>query len=1304
MASRSQIEEPGNVIIQPQAQNVLDIPGSPSQKRPLPHILEIGITELWCPPAPTEILADICFVHGLKGHPFKTWYDDRGSGTEEARTATKTKKLKSFFRSARTKEDQVVDGDTLDPKKATRKHHGYYWPFDFIPNDFPNVRVLTYGYDSHPSHFYVGKTNQMTITQHAQTLLQKLTNNRVDCLTRPIIFVAHSLGGILVKDAIVQSSKYENHLKSLSQSCSAIFFFGTPHHGASAARYGEILTNVVGTLPGGFSMYKEILRGLKPNGEKLSLVEGDFNQFLNQNIPAEEKIQLYSFQESKPISSVKRFDGKVVPDLSSFFNRKDIEQCSHINENHMDMARFRSPSSSAYADFTAGIKGFLERIKRRREQSKSIVQERERARLATEHKVLMEILDFKERCVRQQQVSSTETTQKTFDWIWTSTFKEWLEHETPFFWISGKPASGKSTLMNYIAQAKETIQTLQNAHNRQWKVIYFFFDFRARDGIGNNMEGFIRCLLFQLCRDLPDLTQNIPELQHFLDSSTREQSTFTSERPLPIESLKKAFLQCLRNRSENIIILVDGLDEYEGQKVELTNFLKSLRRQNIKICIASRPDPPFPDAFEGIPKILMQELNFDAITCFSLNVLEQFYSSHQHTPAALHSLAKDVAQRSQGVFLWARFAIYELIEGLSYGESLGSPALEERLEAVPEEMEHIYSRIFKRYSPAYRKAAAIVLLLICYKVQEVTIGMLELAVRYHPEAWRDVADHWMLKSPETNDKSFSKRLLALTGGIVEDLPAQGRFMGMKFDCSLPRLIHRTADTFLEANGWKLLLGDEFALELGHEIWLRICAEAIYREGPSLSLRFPPNPDDDPSFYGLFFGLQKPLEVLEDESNIESSSSEAHSEKPGSEILLLAYATRRMFRHALDYEKLSTLSSRTLLPALNTAFIGIHARMGDGVCDWISMDHVSEIYDMDIEPIDYAVVHGLLLYVSECFRDGLQQQQQFRVGARQWIVGKFYGLLGHETSSSIAGTFNRRLRFLKALLLCDRHLESDPGHDTAFSMLKLLYEYSPVVADHELFCAVVNTSPKIVQWLITRRQHLDMKNLDIKLVGPGIDLDIKELCGSKNITLLAALGLRIAAGDWKDTRTILHYLAERGVTISEKCGPLGGILQYVIVKYADDIDELFEGLKVLVEEGADINQGGIRGKPLELLWEVANQSDYSSIHDVHYARRAIEKLLDHGAINERKDPYGQVPSKIQMKLFGCNWTDYQECKRYHQEGPRVAGKTWPGPVPLNPSDAFKLYSPYEIPYKQAMRRYREAMGIEIPSDEEEEGEE
>lgn len=286
-------------------------PLNPSRK-PLPQILEDGVTELWCPPDPAQILADICFVHGLMGHPWKTWYHGkvdpiRGGASDSNKKRFSLSRITSR-RSVATQNSEAI-GNSAGSK--TRNDKGCYWPLDLVPNDFDNVRVLTYGYDSHPSHFLADKTTQMNITQHAHKLLQQVTNARIDCLDRPLIFVAHSLGGILVKDAVVQSGKYENHLQALSQSCFAIFFFGTPHRGSNAARYGEILGSVIGALPSGISIYKEVLRGLKPNGEKLSLVEGDFNLLLDKNIPADQKIQIYSFQEGKAVTSLKLFDGKV---------------------------------------------------------------------------------------------------------------------------------------------------------------------------------------------------------------------------------------------------------------------------------------------------------------------------------------------------------------------------------------------------------------------------------------------------------------------------------------------------------------------------------------------------------------------------------------------------------------------------------------------------------------------------------------------------------------------------------------------------------------------------------------------------------------------------------------------------------------------------------------------------------------------------------------------------------------------------------------------------------------------------------
>lgn len=73
-----------------------------------------------------------------------------------------------------------------------------FWPEDLLPKDFPDARVLTFGYDSNVSQWFRGPANKNTLSEHAHDLLSAISGCRP--LHRPIIFIAHSLGGILVKE------------------------------------------------------------------------------------------------------------------------------------------------------------------------------------------------------------------------------------------------------------------------------------------------------------------------------------------------------------------------------------------------------------------------------------------------------------------------------------------------------------------------------------------------------------------------------------------------------------------------------------------------------------------------------------------------------------------------------------------------------------------------------------------------------------------------------------------------------------------------------------------------------------------------------------------------------------------------------------------------------------------------------------------------------------------------------------------------------------------------------------------------
>jgi hypothetical protein len=80
-----------------------------------------------------------------------------------------------------------------------------FWPKDLLAKDFPNAQVLTYGYDSQVTKFFKGPANQSGILAHGESLMRALEVQRRGCRQRPIIFLVHSLGGIILKQVSIKS-------------------------------------------------------------------------------------------------------------------------------------------------------------------------------------------------------------------------------------------------------------------------------------------------------------------------------------------------------------------------------------------------------------------------------------------------------------------------------------------------------------------------------------------------------------------------------------------------------------------------------------------------------------------------------------------------------------------------------------------------------------------------------------------------------------------------------------------------------------------------------------------------------------------------------------------------------------------------------------------------------------------------------------------------------------------------------------------------------------------------------------------
>ncbi|KAI1841866.1 hypothetical protein JX266_011944 [Neoarthrinium moseri] len=281
-------------------------------------------------------------VHGLRGHPQTTWEDDRKQSKDDEQLASSGRRsgFRSFFtprrRTGKTNRSHQQSDDASGEK--------IFWPSDYLVGDLPDARVWTYGYDADVIGGMFDANNKNSVSQHGRDLAVKLERD-IDN-TEPIIFVAHSLGGVIVKDALRRSVTCRLRTR-------LVVFLGTPHRGSSSAGWGLIASNLASAALQDSN--RTILRALEVNSEVLDNIQEEF-----QRLAFEQRIAVHSFQEAKGLSGVKGLSGKVVDDFSSKIGLPPpLETVESIDANHMQMARCTDKDDAQYRGIYGVLRQFI---------------------------------------------------------------------------------------------------------------------------------------------------------------------------------------------------------------------------------------------------------------------------------------------------------------------------------------------------------------------------------------------------------------------------------------------------------------------------------------------------------------------------------------------------------------------------------------------------------------------------------------------------------------------------------------------------------------------------------------------------------------------------------------------------------------------------------------------------------------------------------------------------------------------------------------------------------------------------------
>ena len=154
--------------------------------------------------------------------------------------------------------------------------NGLFWPVDLLRHDIPSARVLLFSYNSS----ILSNASSAHVASHAITLCDRLKNLRLkdEEKHRPIIFVAHSLGGLLVEQALVEATVNPRY-RCLKSSTRGLVFFATPHRGGKGAGVAEAAARVCSTFTG--QPKNKLLESLKDNSLITQLASDQFRNQLN---------------------------------------------------------------------------------------------------------------------------------------------------------------------------------------------------------------------------------------------------------------------------------------------------------------------------------------------------------------------------------------------------------------------------------------------------------------------------------------------------------------------------------------------------------------------------------------------------------------------------------------------------------------------------------------------------------------------------------------------------------------------------------------------------------------------------------------------------------------------------------------------------------------------------------------------------------------------------------------------------------------------------------------------------------------
>lgn len=231
----------------------------------------------------TDFEYSVVLVSCPGADPHDTWMREPLSRDFFKRPAT-------FYHGKATKwnESQIAKGPTastpLPPIPSKDHQSAPSWARSGVRREANTARVLTYDHGD--------ITPDRNLKSMAEDLLSSIcTETAGKIARRPLFFICHSVGGLVVKLALTQASRSSKY-RPILEDCYGVTFFATPHRGSSYLSISDFGISIQQLLHLSQPLTPKLRGELKLDHPPLLKIDDDFKQLSSE-------FQVWSFHETE---------------------------------------------------------------------------------------------------------------------------------------------------------------------------------------------------------------------------------------------------------------------------------------------------------------------------------------------------------------------------------------------------------------------------------------------------------------------------------------------------------------------------------------------------------------------------------------------------------------------------------------------------------------------------------------------------------------------------------------------------------------------------------------------------------------------------------------------------------------------------------------------------------------------------------------------------------------------------------------------------------------------------------------------